>query len=268
MSNAAVAASAASMDRSQRRLAWGLLVSLLLHGLLLALHFGMPGLHAGAGAPLTVRLATSAPVPLPVQVLPPLPQVALPPPAAPQPVPLPVPSTSTVAPLPAMPATTAEMAPSPAHHGFSLLDPVPAPVPAPPPSAPPASAITPRRSPRRSLRPRTPGDTLSARVIAQDMPADNDFKLPPPAAGPKPEPDTMAGAQAPDAAVEAPPEVASEPGPRQREEERERLAARREREREARRPTDEQAVLDAAETAARAEAEHRSEVLARAAATA
>ena len=277
MSNAAAVASAASLDPSQRRLAWGLLVSLLLHGLLLALHFGVPGLHAGGGSPLTVRLAPGLPVfdQVAPPVPPPLPHMPLPP-AATQPILPPAPSTLPAPPLPvppvppvaAVPVPPADTAPRPVRHGFNLLDPVPAPVPvpipAPVPSAPPpASTVTSRRSPRRRVRPQTPDDALSTRVIAQDTSTDNDFKLPPPAAETESGPDTIAGEQAPDAAVEAPPAVAAESDPREREEERARLAAQREREREARREADELAVLGAAETAARAEAERRSEALAR-----
>jgi hypothetical protein len=46
---------------SNRRLAWGLLVSLLLHALLLSLQFGVPGLRPGAGQAAQCRAGAAVP---------------------------------------------------------------------------------------------------------------------------------------------------------------------------------------------------------------
>jgi hypothetical protein len=97
MSTTSAAPAASQLDPSQRRLAAGLLVSLSLHGLLLALQFGIPGLRPASGAPLTVSLAPApaavvAPQPVPAAPVPPLPVPASPAPTPPvppvQPVPL------------------------------------------------------------------------------------------------------------------------------------------------------------------------------------
>src|SRR5213595_687536 len=93
-----------ALASSNRRLIGGLLVSLLLHALLLLLQFGVPGLRPGAGAgmPLSVRLAP----PVPVPVLPPAPVVpsfAVTPPAPALP-PTPVPVNAPPATMPDLPA--------------------------------------------------------------------------------------------------------------------------------------------------------------------
>jgi len=84
----------------------GIGVSVLLHGLLLSLQFGIPGLDAGSGGPIQVTLA---PPPL-VQAEPPLPPL---PPATPTPLPTP--------PLPPLAAL-------PPAQGLRLVDPLPRPV--------------------------------------------------------------------------------------------------------------------------------------------
>jgi hypothetical protein len=158
---------------SNRRLAWGLLVSLLLHALLLSLQFGVPGLRPGAGRPLSVVLAPSR---VPSAVAPTPPPVATPAPVGP-PVPV-VPSVTATPPVPATPAPSAA-APVPApHRGFMLRDPAPAlPAPPVPKPAPPV-----RRTLRRRSRPRVqpPKASLHTEVIARQMSEDPSFVLPQP----------------------------------------------------------------------------------------
>jgi hypothetical protein len=158
---------------SNRRLAWGLLVSLLLHALLLSLQFGIPGLRAGAGRPLSVVLA-----PLPATPVPPVPPAPSVDTAIPTPAPVATPAPST-------PPAAAAKAPQPERpvpvqrHGFTLRDPAPAlPAPPTPKPAPPA-----RRTPRRRARPRLqpPKSTLHTEVIARQVSDDPSFVLPQPA---------------------------------------------------------------------------------------
>jgi TonB family protein len=240
MSTTSAAPAASQLDPSQRRLAAGLLVSLSLHGLLLALQFGIPGLRPGSGAPLTVSLAPApaavvAPEPVPAAPVPPLPVPASTaptppvPPVQPAPVPVPVP-----VPTPA------------ARSGFRLVDPVkPAPVPAPVPApAPaPAPAIAAKRPVRRRPRPRRDRlpDALHTRVIAQDSHQDNAFKVP--------LPDVEAAA----------PEAHQE---EENAQERERLALEREREREERHAAEEAALRADTENAARSQLEQQAQRLA------
>ncbi len=142
---------AAPAEFVNRRLATGLLLSILVHGVLLLLQFGVPGL----GVP-----APSAPQPISVKLAPAEPQ--LPPVVAPSldalpPLPLP--------PLPAPPAGMRVIAPAPEA-----------------PKAPVAQAVKPKRSkPRRISRPLPPRDLVETptRVIAQDNKL-SDFALPMP----------------------------------------------------------------------------------------
>jgi hypothetical protein len=158
---------------SNRRLAWGLLVSLLLHALLLSLQFGIPGLRAGAGRPLSVVLA-----PLPAAPVPPVPPAPSVDTAIPTPAPVATPAPST-------PPAAAAQAPQPERpvpvqrHGFTLRDPAPA-LPAPPTPKP---ALPARRTPRRRARPRLqpPKSTLHTEVIARQVSDDPSFVLPQPA---------------------------------------------------------------------------------------
>ncbi|MGH8855946.1 MAG: hypothetical protein ACREWI_16920, partial [Telluria sp.] len=85
--------------RRDRRLVTGLVVSAVLHGLLLSLQFGVPGLDAGSGGPIHVRLAPALPA------------------SVPEPLPSPVAVPDLPSPLPAAPAG-----------GMRLVDPRPAPV--------------------------------------------------------------------------------------------------------------------------------------------
>jgi hypothetical protein len=160
---------------SNRRLAWGLLVSLLLHALLLSLQFGVPGLRPGAGRPLSVVLAPSPvapPVAPPVAVPPtPVPRVDMPAPV--------VPAVPDIAAPPPAPATPAPGQPAPApRRGFTLRDPAPA-LPAPPAPKPTPPA---RRTLRRRSRPRLqpPRTTLHTEVIARQASEDPSFVLPQP----------------------------------------------------------------------------------------
>ncbi|MGJ7915464.1 TonB C-terminal domain-containing protein [Massilia sp. LXY-6] len=180
---AAVPCALSTLAPANRRLAGGLLVSLLLHALLLALQFGVPGMRMGAGRPLSIVLAP----PNPVQ---PAQSVDLPtPPAVTQPPLLPsiaVPPPVTAVPTP---ARTAPMPPAgqsspPPRRGFTLRDPAPAlPAPATPKPAPPARRV-PRRRPRP--RPQPPKEALHTEVIARQASEDPSFVLP------QPEPPTVA----------------------------------------------------------------------------
>ncbi len=145
-----MATPASPADHPDRRLIGGLLVSLLLHGLVLLLQFGVPGLGApGTPPPLTVRIA------------------AVNSPAPPLPVPVPVPEV--VAP-PSPPKTPRPVT------GMQVVDPVET---RPPPKAVP---VVKKDRPRRAKRISTPmasHETLvePSRVISQDSTA-NDFKVP------------------------------------------------------------------------------------------
>jgi TonB family protein len=134
-----------------RRLAAGLLLSILLHALVLSLQFGVPGLGPRAPAPLTVTLAA------PELGVDPAPAAAAPGPAA---------GASATAPA-SQPAT-----------GMRLVDPV-----APPPPA--SVAVPPRRgrpAPRRARRAPAPPAPW---VIARDNNPDASFRVPQPqGAGP------------------------------------------------------------------------------------
>ena len=134
-------------DHPDRRLIGGLLVSLLLHGLVLLLQFGVPGLGVpGTPPPLTIRIAAPAPAPE-VSPAPPLPLPA--PPVPPRPV-----------------------------SGMRVLDPVLAPPPAPVKATPLVKKDKPRRA-RRISPPLPARETLvePPRVISQDNVL-NDFTVP------------------------------------------------------------------------------------------
>jgi hypothetical protein len=155
---------------SNRRLAGGLLVSLLLHAVLLSLHFGIPGLRPGSGGPLSVVLAPAGPAG-PSLVAP---AAALP--AAERPLP----GAAATAPVPVTPPPIREApmgragqpAPAP-HRGFTLGDPAPA-VPA-PPAPKPAPPVR-----RTRPRPLAPKGTLNTEVIARQASEDPGFVLPQP----------------------------------------------------------------------------------------
>jgi len=234
----------AKLAPSNRRLAAGLLVSLLLHALLLSLQFGIPGLRAGEGGPLSIVLAPlPASVP-PLQHLPPVPvapPVETPPPLASVPLPppvLPAPTRAAPTPQPGQPAPS----PSP-HRGFTLRDPAPAlPAPPAPKPAPPA-----RRTLRRRSRPRIqpPKETLHTRVIAREISEDPGFALP--------QPELPALAEVPKG-----PEDSAPPAPRlaRQADEEEAVRARAEAEREL-------AQQRETEEAARVAGQQRAEELAR-----
>ncbi len=235
MSNATAARTAFSPDASGRRLAMGVLVSLLLHGLVLSLQFGIPGLHPGPGAPIAVRLT------------PPPAAVPMPPPAVPAAVPPPAP----VAPLPVPPALAEEKLPVP-HQGFTVVDPV---VPAPPPAAPaPTPAPPPRRAAKRRRKMPTPrvADGLHARVIAQDTHQDSTFDVPLPAVESDPVPDPQARTEEPTEADRPAEDLAADTADAQAR--RARLAEERERERTLRQEADEAHLRAQAEAQMRAEA--------------
>ncbi|MFL6675050.1 MAG: TonB family protein [Massilia sp.] len=136
-------------DLANRRLAIGLLLSIVLHGLVLSLQFGIPGVRPGPPAPLAVRLAPPLPVPVP-------------------------PALAVTDEQPVGPGLAREPAQA---LGLRLVDPL-APAPAPP---------KPRRHAARRIsrpRPPTPPKVPQTRVIAQDQHPDPGFAVP----MPQPEP--------------------------------------------------------------------------------
>ncbi|RJG09481.1 TonB C-terminal domain-containing protein [Massilia cavernae] len=141
-----------SPDAMNRRLATGVVISLLLHGFVLSLQFGIPGLPlAGRPAPINVTLAPAAP---------------------PQPQPADI--VAEPLPLPSSPETVRRAA-----TGLALVDPAPQPV---PPPAPNREAIVRKDKPRRERRISTPvpvpAPDAATRVIAQaDSPA-SEFVVP------------------------------------------------------------------------------------------
>lgn len=143
---------ATSASQADRRLAVGLVVSLLLHGALLLLQFGVPNLGmSGAAPPLTVRIAAA---PVPAEALAPLP-------------------VADITPLPPQP-------PAPVS-GMRLVNPVveATPAPAPPPKARPTVKKDKARKARRISPPIPAPSTViePARVITQDATA-NEFVVP------------------------------------------------------------------------------------------
>ncbi|MEW7850670.1 energy transducer TonB [Massilia aurea] len=140
-------------SRSNRRLVGGIVVSVLLHGLLLSLQFGVRGGDAGGGGPISIVLA---PTPLSATK-----DAAL---LTPTPTPTPTPALPVpVLPVPVLPSSAAPVAPVP-----------PAPEPAramrlvdlpPPPPAPPVAKIAP--APKTSLRrPAPAGPKRGLREVA------------------------------------------------------------------------------------------------------
>ena len=149
---------ASSADRADWRLVCGLLVSLLLHGIVLLLQFGVPGLGApGAPQRLSVRIANADNTP-------------------PPPVPLPGVSATTPAPAPAL-------VPAPGNvTGMRLVDPAQAPPAAPAPPAVKARPLVKKDERRRAKRisaplPNPEKLVEAPRVIAQDATL-NDFSVP------------------------------------------------------------------------------------------
>ena len=142
-------------NRAGRRLLVGLLVSLLLHGVILLLQFGVPGIGTpGATPPLTVRIANADPALAEQNVEPP---------------PAPPADSSNVA---------ANVAPPPLS-GMRLVDPVSAPAPPPPAKAKPKVKQDKPRRARRISPPLPALDTLDepTKVITQDSTL-NDFAMP------------------------------------------------------------------------------------------
>lgn len=157
----AVAQRRLAPDQGNRRLVGALLVSLLVHGVILSLQFGIPALGLpGSATPIEVRLADVADQPAPA-----------PPPAVPVPL----------APLP-MPALAEPDKPVAPPGGMRLIDPVPAPLPVP-------ALVTPRLAvkkdkPRKAKRispplPASDALAMDSRVMVQDAVV-NDFAVPMP----------------------------------------------------------------------------------------
>jgi hypothetical protein len=260
MSNA-IAAAAVPMDTGNRRLAGGLLVSLLLHAVVLLLQFGIPGLRPGPDGPLSVRLAPAPqagvlnPLPLPLPaVTPALPAVAAPTSDVP---------VATAAPLPPLPLPPSPVAaPSQPRAGFTLVDPArPEPSPAP---APAPRTVVPHRTARRRARAPIARDGLHTEVIAQDQHRDAGFSVPPTAGEPAPDPEPLARTEPPEASASALEPAQSDEQAQQ--DERARLAEQRAQEREraqqARRDADEQALRAAVDAEAKRAAEQQARILA------
>lgn len=219
--------------RSDRRLGVGIGISVLLHGLLLSLQFGVPGLDLGGGGPISVTLAPS-PAATPV---PPLPETPSPP-AFPPPSPAPA--------SPPAPATA---------RGLRLVD-----LPPPPPPVVQAEARPPVQA-KRPKRPKPPAPKRTLRevpppVIVAAPDPESEFILPVPLPDVVPEPALDAPVLAETVADDTPTEPieAADSGrdlvAQEAEEERERqLAAEQEPERLA------QAERDAAERLAQDRAE-------------
>jgi hypothetical protein len=170
----------AGMAPANRRLAGGLLVSLLLHALLLLLQFGVPGLQPGPGGPLRIVLAP-APAAAPVVLAQPVQSTNVPVPVPVPAPPTPLPGVGVVPPVSAAP-TAVPPAPVP-RRGFTLRDPVPAlPVPSAPAPAPTSAPA--RRVSRKRTRPRPqpPKETLHTEVIARQASEKPSFVLPQPEA--------------------------------------------------------------------------------------
>ena len=217
MPNATASRPASSLDVSERRLAMGVVVSLLLHGFVLSLQFGIPGLRPGPGGPITVRL-----VPAPAAV-----------PAPPQPLPESPPTPAPVAAVPAPRAVPPLPLPKAPRQGFQLVDPVAPAPPAPAPAPPPRRVVKRRRKPPATRV----ADGLHTRVIVQEAHQENTFDVPLPAVEPGPAPDPLARAEPP---AEADKPVADDAAAEaEAKAERARLAEQREREREQRREADE-----------------------------
>jgi TonB family protein len=157
-----------SAERANRRLIGGLLVSLLLHGGILLLQFGVPGLGSpSAPPPLTVTLASSPSPPLPPLPLPPTP---LPPPVAAPPL-----VTPPLAPQPPLPLPKEPKS-------FQMVEPVAEPAPEAAPKPTRAKRAVKKGTPRKAKRisPPMPATDLSAeatQVVSQDANA-NDFVVP------------------------------------------------------------------------------------------
>ncbi|NHZ87699.1 TonB family protein [Massilia sp. CCM 8733] len=148
--------------QGNRRLVGAVLVSLLVHGLILSLQFGIPALGLpGSATPVEVRLADVVNEPIPT-----------PPLDTPVPVP-PLPSPSSL-PEPDKPAAPTG--------GMRLIDPVPAPAPVPTPVTPRLAVK--KDKPRKAKRispplPATDALAMDSRVMVQDSVV-NDFAVPMP----------------------------------------------------------------------------------------
>ncbi|NHZ79718.1 TonB family protein [Massilia sp. CCM 8695] len=146
-------------EQGTRRLLGAVLVSLLVHGVILSLQFGIPALGLpGSATPIEVRLLD----------------------AAIDPVPAPTPSAPVVevAPLP-LPAGATPPAPA---SGMRLVDPVPAPAPVPAPVTPRLAVKKDKPRKAKRISPPLPASdalAMDTRVIAQDAIV-NEFSVPMP----------------------------------------------------------------------------------------
>ncbi|RSZ59771.1 cell envelope integrity protein TolA [Massilia atriviolacea] len=164
----AVAQRRSPQDRGNRRLIGAVLVSLLVHGVILSLQFGIPALGLpGSATPIEVRLADAAVDPAPTPT--------------PTPTPAPAPSPDAALPVPPAPLA-APVTPAAPSGGMRLIDPVPAPAPVPTPVTPRLAVK--KDKPRKAKRispplPATDALAMDTRVIVQDAVV-NDFAVPMP----------------------------------------------------------------------------------------
>ncbi|MFC0252453.1 TonB family protein [Massilia consociata] len=225
-----------SLVQRDRRLVTGIAVSVLLHGLLLSLQFGVPGFDAGPGGPIQVRLATPEPTTAPEPLAP---LAATPAPVPPSPMPLP--------PSPAPPRVPAT--------GLRLVDPLPKPVGVAKAAVP--KPATRKAAPRKLMKRRAP---VSPPLIASTSQPDAPFAVAPPL--PDIERDPMPSVDAAEPQEQTLPadavlaaredEAEREEAERLREEEAARIAAAEEQQRQLR---EEQERLAAAEREAAAQRE-------------
>lgn len=180
--------------RSDRRLGVGIAISVLLHGLLLSLQFGVPGLDLGGGGPISVTLAPS-------------PQPAAPLPDTP-------PSATPALPVPAPPALPALPAPPAPSRGMRLVD-------LPPPPTPVAQAeVRPKAQARPPKRAKPPAPkrklhALAAPVIVAAPDPESEFTVPLPLPDIVPEatPETPALADSVETDPPVPPADVEDVGP-------------------------------------------------------
>ena len=138
-------------DPANRRMLFGLLLSLVAHALILSIGFGVSAMRAGGAGPITVSLA-----PLPPRAV----SDTLPPP------------TETMPPTAAAPAPVPPPTRTPGS-GFRLFDPVQM---APPPA--PVQATEPKPARRRRSPPVKPPQRKASPVIVQQDNPDAAFKVP------------------------------------------------------------------------------------------
>lgn len=215
---------------------------MLLHGLLLSLQFGVPGLDLGSGGPISVSLGPDAtpvapPVPLAPEPLASVPLTATPRAPVPEPVPAP-------APVPLLPPEVAKVT------GLRLVD-----LPPPPPAIEPAKPAPARARPKRAKQPsvkRRVREAVPPVIVAAPNP-ESDFTVPLPDVVPEPapllaqeveeiiEPPQLAQSAAEETSTDAPDDAEELARIAAEEERRRALEQEQERERIARQQADDEA---------------------------